>query len=77
MKNRVVIRYSIILSFFFSRARESRYGVAQFQKIYDSVEGRGIIREGVFFEGLGVLVREELIDVRLVSLFLYGEVKLF
>jgi len=50
---------------------------AHFQKIYDSVEGRGITREGVFFEGLGVLVREGLIDVRLVSLFLYGEVKLF
>ena len=50
---------------------------AHFQKIYDSVEGRGIIREAVFFEGLGVLVREGLIDVRLVSLFLYGEVKLF
>jgi len=50
----------------------------QFQElIYNSVEGRNITRFGSYFEGLGVLVREGLIDIRLVSLFLYGEVKLF
>jgi hypothetical protein len=36
-----------------------------------------VVRIGTYFEGLGVLVREELIDVRLVSLFIYGEVKGF
>ena len=43
----------------------------------DNPDGRGIVRVGSYFEGIGVLVREGLINVRLVSLFLYGEVKWF
>jgi len=52
----------------------------EFYELYEnseSVEGRHIIWTAVYFEGLGVLVKEGLIDVRLVALFLHGEVKLF
>jgi len=32
---------------------------------------------GTFYEGLGVLVREELINIRLISLFMGGEIRRF
>jgi hypothetical protein len=42
-----------------------------------SADGNSIVWHATYFEGMGVLVREKLIDLRLVSLFLHGEIKLY
>jgi len=42
-----------------------------------NADGRSLNWYSAYYEGLGVLVREKFIDIRLVSLLMYGELKWF